>query len=297
MAIPESVLDNWTNYRTAAVTSAQDTHERIRGALERSSQLSVHDFETFLQGSYANTTLVRGSGDVDIVVRLNETWSSDLSRLGPVEQERYQNNTSSASYSWAEFRSDVLDVLRSTYGAGAIAEGDKAIEVHTDSLPMGADVVVCLQHRLYTSMPAYPGEFETGIAFWTLSGNEKIVNFPEQHIDNGSTKQSRTNDRYKETIRMFKNVRNEMDDRGLLAKDRAPSYFIECLLYNVPASAYTYDLQDRYVSIVQHLQGDSIGDYACQNELLPLFGSDSTQWSTRDANAFVRNLARLYDNW
>jgi hypothetical protein len=259
--------------------------------------LSGCDFETFLQGSYANTTLVRGSGDVDIVVRLNETWSSDLSRLDPVERERYQNNTSSASYSWANFRSDVLSVLRSTYSRGAVSEGDKAIEIDTDSLPIGADVVVCLQHRRYTSLPVYPGEFRTGIAFWTRSSNEKIVNFPEQHIENGTSKQSRTNDRYKETVRMFKNARNTMDDRGLLSKDRAPSYFIECLLYNVPASAYSYDLQDRYVSIVQHLQNASIGDYDCQNELLPLFGSDSTQWSTRDANAFIRNLARLYDNW
>lgn len=297
MAIPERVLDNWTNYETAAIGSAQETHERIRNALEGSSQLSGHDFETFLQGSYANTTLVRGSGDVDIVARLNETWSSDLSRLHPVEQERYQNNTSSASYSWAEFRSDVLDVLKSTYGTGAILEGDKAIEVDTDSLPMGADVVVCMQHRLYTSLEVYPGEFETGIAFWTLSGNEKIINFPEQHIENGASKQSRTNDRYKETIRMFKHARNEMDDRGLLSKDRAPSYFVECLLYNVPDGAYEYGLQSRYVSIVEHLQADSIGDYVCQNELLSLFGSDSTQWSTRDANAFIRNLAHLYDNW
>jgi len=297
MAIPESVLNNWTNYQTAAINSAQETHNRIRGALERSSTLSGLDFGTFLQGSYANTTLIRGSGDVDIVVRLNDTWSTDLSRLDSVEKERYRKNTSSASYSWADFRSDVLDVLRSTYGAGAVEEGDKAIEVDTDSLPMGADVVVCIQHRLYTSLPVFPGEYEKGIAFWTLSGGEKIVNFPEQHRDNGADKQSQTNNRYKETVRIFKNARNTTDERGLMLKDRAPSYFVECLLYNVPASAYTYGLQDRYVSIVQHLQEDSLGDYVCQNELLSLFGSDSTQWSTRDANAFVRNLAQLYDNW
>jgi hypothetical protein len=297
MAIPEHVLDNWTNYQTAAISSAQETHDRIRGALEGSSVLAGHEFETFLQGSYANTTLVRGSGDVDIVVQLNETWLSDLSQLDSVEKERYRNNTSSASYSWANCRSDVLDMLTSRYGAGAIIKGDKAIEVDTDSLPIGADVVVCQQYRLYRSLPAYPGEFEQGIVFWPRSSNEKIINFPKQHIENGADNQSRTNDRYKETARMIKNARNTTDERGLLSKDRAPSYFIECLLYNVPASEYSYGLQDRFVSIVEYLMEDSIGDYQCQNELLPLFGSDSTQWSTRNANSFITNLSRLYNNW
>lgn len=297
MAIPENVLDNWTNYQTAAISSAKETHERIRGALEGSSRLSGHDFDTFLQGSYANTTLVRGSGDVDIIVRLNETRLSDLSRLDPVEKERYRSNTSSASYSWSDFRSDVLDVLTSRYGRGALREGDKAIEVDTDSLPIGADVVVCIQYRLYTSLPVYPGVFEKGIVFWTRGSGEKIINFPEQHIENGVEKQSRANNRYKETVRMFKNARNAMDERGLMSKDRAPSYFIECLLFNVPASQYTYNLQNRYVSIVEYLMDDSINSYECQNGLLPLFGSDSAQWSVRNANSFISNLGNLYNNW
>lgn len=297
MTIPQSVLENWTNYETAAIDSARETHNRVRELLESSSELSSVDFETFLQGSYANTTLVRGRGDVDIVVKLDQTWQSDLSRLDTGEKELYTDNTSSPSYQWPEFRSDVINVLKSQYGSDAIVEGDKAIELDASSLSLGADIVVCLQYRRYESLTSYPGEYTEGIVFWTQEENEKIVNYPKQHRENGADKHEETNERYKPTVRMFKNARNSMDEKGILTKDRAPSYFVECLLYNVPSGEYKNDLTERYLSILEYLEENPIGEFQCQNELLPLFGPDSTQWSVDEANSFITGLRSLYEDW
>lgn len=297
MTIPTGVLDNWTNYESAAIESARSTHTRIRNCLENSSALTDIDFETFLQGSYANTTLVRGSGDVDIVVKLEQSWQSDLSRLDLDEKREYGDNVSSATYSWDRFKSDVVDVLETNYGSESIELGDKAIEVDTDSLPIGADVVVCIEFRQYVSIDEYPGNYIEGIVFWNESTDERIENFPMAHRRNGEAKQEETNGRYKETVRLFKNARNKLVERDWIEKEEVPSYFVECLLYNVPPGLYVNDLTERYEQIVGHLQGATIENYRCQNEIHELFGPEPTQWTIDNAEKFISQLQGLYSEY
>ena len=43
---------------------------------------------------------------------------------------------------------------------------------------------------------------------------------------------------YKPLIRIFKNARTYMDERGLFDKSQAPGYFIEGLLYNVSNTSF-----------------------------------------------------------
>jgi hypothetical protein len=66
-------------------------------------------------------------------------------------------------------------------------------------------------------------------------------------MSNATDKHRNARERYKSTVRMFKNARNEMDERGIFDKGDAPSYFIECLLWNVPNSVIdTNNLRTRY---------------------------------------------------
>src|SRR5207245_2874224 len=98
-----------------------------------------------------------------------------------------------------------------------------------------ADVLPALQYRDYQWFVA-PGieSFVEGIRFVDSSGNA-IINFPKLHISNGQAKNSvsRTNGWYKPSIRMFKNVRNRLVEEGVF-ESAAPSYFVECLIYNAP---------------------------------------------------------------
>lgn len=302
MSIPSSQLQTWTNYESAAITGARDTHRHIRDNLEDSnSRLQDRDieFDTLLQGSYANETIIRDSSDVDILVRLCDPFHVSKRKLDDSERDSLERDyTSSPPYSYSDFQDDVLDELRDVYGHSAVDQGEKAIVVETSTLPLPADVVPVQEYRFYRQYSGYNNErdYIEGIVFWSQSGT-KIINYPEQHMENAAQKHQQTNNRHKPTVRIFKNARNRMDEEGIFSKDDAPSYSIECLLWNVPNSVIdTNDLRTRYVDVVNHLRDDDFDDYRQQHNLLNLFGSGNTKWSKSDANEFVDGLAELWEN-
>ncbi len=177
--------------------------------------------------------------------------------------------------------------------------GGKAFHVVTGPGNMTADVLPAFLYKQYTYFNSVTDEgFEPGIKFADSAG-KMTLNYPKLHIANGEQKnsQGRTDGRYKPSVRMFKNARNTATERGLLVDGAAPSYFVECLLYNVLDGYFTASVSDTYSSVVSHLTADAIDDYHCQNGQLPLFGPASTQWNTNDANAFIQALVDLWNKW
>ena len=153
MAIDSGTLQSWAKYNNGPIKSAKRTHTRIQNELQTNDRLSNIDFNTFLQGSYANSTIVRASSDVDIVVRLKEMYYADLSGLDEYERDEWRRSSGDPGYSWQKFRSDVVDVLEERFGASAVDPLGKAIEVDTSKLPLNADVLVCANHRAYYNYP------------------------------------------------------------------------------------------------------------------------------------------------
>ena len=94
---------------------------------------------------------------------------------------------------------------------------------------------------------------------------------------------------------MFKAARNRLVETKALTKDDAPSYFIECLLYNVPDALFKPKLAPTYSGILAWLKTTKLGDFQCQNRKVALFGSGREQWSQKKARAFVRALQGLRD--
>ena len=141
------------------------------------------------------------------------------------------------------------------------------------------------------------GRFVEGIAFTALRDNVRIVNYPKKHYDNGAAKSRYTRDRYKRTVRMFKNARNRLESDNLIGKNLAPSYFIECLLYNAPDRAFQPRFQDTYCSIVNWINSATLDGLVCQNEQHHLFGNHAQQWSTSDARTLCQGLISLWNNW
>lgn len=293
MAIDSGTLESWAQYESGPIDSAKQTHNRIQKELKSSEVLMDATYDTYLQGSYANYTIVRASSDVDIVVQLKDTFFADLSGLSEYERDKFRRNSNDPDYSWQEFRSDVVDVLESRFGSSAVDPIGKAIEVTTTKLPLSADVLVCANHRDYYN---YPNGYHSGIAFFDLN-NTKIVNYPEKHISKGSAKQSSTSDRFKETVRIFKRARNYLVDHNDLNKETVPSYFIENLLYNVPDGRYTYDKQDRVAKILRYLNTTDYSDWTCQNGITDMFGSGPSEWNKRYADRYVDAMINLWDNW
>lgn len=301
MSIPESQFDNW--HGTGADAGSATARERIINALsmDRSSVDDDAQVDTFLQGSYKNNTHTYGSSDVDIVVKLESTWVSDTSELNSKEQERYDTDTSDASYTYREFRQDVFTTLKTRFNSASskpVKWDGKAIEINDGPLPVDVDVVPCRDYRVYHSYPANgEPDIDHGMAFRSRHGNERIINFPKLHYQNGTEKHTN----YKETVRIFKNARDYYNEywNSVYTID-APSYFIECLIYNVPERILKRsDRSDRFVEILDHLQSDrtDLTTFDQVSEMEILFGDSNTQWEISEAETMFTRLRSMWDDW
>ena len=92
--------------------------------------------------------------------------------------------------------------------------------------------------------------------FFDPSG-QRIVNYPRQHSTNCKTKHQNTEMRFKPVVRMFKNIRGKLVKDRLIARDVAPSYYIEGLLYNVPDHEFTTGHQDCFIDFLNCIRLDS----------------------------------------
>ena len=174
-----------------------------------------------------------------------------------------------------------------------VAQGNKSIKLKADPPRLAADIVVCTAYRRYSSHYSYV----EGIIFRALHDKRWIVNYPKMHYREGAAKGHRTWDRYKRTVRMFKNARNHLVSTGSIGADLAPSYFVECLLYNAPDAAFQQSFQETYRSIVTWMDQTNLGELACQNGQQWLFGPSSDHWAVVDARAFGKQLVTLWNGW
>jgi hypothetical protein len=119
-----------------------------------------------------------------------------------------------------------------------------------------ADVVAAFEYRLYkkrvfnTLLAGSGLEYVNppGTKFYSDSGRE-VINWPEQHYSNGVAKNSRTGNRFKSIVRALKNLRFEMEEKGLPEAKPISSYLLECIVYNVPdhlfeGDSYSKNLRD-----------------------------------------------------
>lgn len=305
MPIPESQLVTWSNQ--GAITTAKATHEAIRTALTHrdspiANLIDNGSVTVYLQGSYKNDTNIRGDSDVDVVVELNTTFGHNA-RVLPQEQKTLHeyHYSDPVTYDWATFRNDVVRALTTYFGGAVIdARGNKSIKLLPVPGRVKADIVPVVYYREY-SFFADPSNYhaEEGIMFYHRTTNAAITNFPQQHYDNGVSKNAaeRTNGRFKPTVRIFKNARSYLVDKGLLSSDKAPSYFLQGLVYSAPDHCFEVSHQKTFENVLQSMLHTPMNRFVCQNELHPLIGASPYQWNTDDAVTTIQALKNLSDNW
>lgn len=295
MGIPESQLETWS--RQGATKSANAIYERIRTALHNDAVLSVRDFDVFLQGSYRNSTNIRGDSDVDVVVKLNETYMPDYSRLDLYTQSLKKASAVSATYTLSDFRRDVSNAVRWAFPSHSITEGGKSIKIPRTSNNIPADVVPCIEYRLY--LPAQRllsgPDYIEGIWLWDVQRNYEVISFSKQHYDNGVIKHSRTAQWYKPTVRIFKNVEGWLEDHDIIATGTASSYGIECLLFNVPQQHFGGSYQATFINVVDWLARIDMTDFVCQNGVQRLF--EQNRWTIQKAQTFIDALIQVWQQW
>ncbi|TQM92408.1 nucleotidyltransferase domain-containing protein [Roseinatronobacter monicus] len=295
MAISEAQLETWSH--PGAQEQSKNTYATIKAVLEdANSPYRAQKFDSFLQGSYGNSTNIRVDSDVDIALRLSSINYYDLSSLDDAEKARFHQNLTPGSYSHKKFKEEVLEWLTTKFGNG-VKPGKKAIFIPGNGSRRDADVLVCTRHLRYTSYSAETGPaYRDGICFWTYDG-DKIVNYPKQHLANCTSKNQATSTRFKSNVRVFKNWRNRMIEAGYLEDGVAPSYFIEGMLWNVPNQNFVSSYQQTYLNCHAWLKACDISKLFCANGYHFLL-RDGTKvcWNEKDFNKFRAAMVKYWND-
>ena len=293
MGIPEAQLQTWSNQ--GAVAAAQATHKSIRTGLESFAWPQGVQYEAYLQGSYPNYTNIRGNSDVDLVVEVTSIAYSNLT-----DEQRRQLNLDTAEYTWSAFREHVIRALVAYYGSRMVdTTGSKSLKVLPDSGRLKGDVVVATRYNYYKDLEIVA----RGMTFWTIPDKVQIINYPKLHLDNGADKNSdpHTKGWYKPSLRMFKNARDKIVENNPALGGRFPSYFLECLFYNVPDGRFGGSYRDDYADTVnwlnEELATDRAEKFVCQNWRYYLFGNLPVQWTLQAARDLVTELISLWNSW
>jgi hypothetical protein len=287
----ENRFSGWTG---KASDSEQDRYERtckaIGDALRASSRLDGYDYTVYAKGSYPNFTNVVADSDVDIAVELMTFFENRFVQqakgltLSDVGLSPYQGDATLAS-----FKDDVEYALITHFGDAAVERGSKAIRIAENSGRLPADVVPCVTERAWTDM----GNYRQGIRLHNdRDPSELIVNYPKQHIDEGTLKNTATSKRYKRVVRILKRLENKMVEEGRI--EAVPSFLIESSVWNVPNSRFDADTWSQRVrSALAHLFNETLKpdcvssqDWLEANAQKYLF-FDGQNWAYQEAHAFA----------
>lgn len=296
MAISEVQLDTWSHQ--GSIQQSSDTYNSIKKVLETTgTSYADKNYKVFLQGSYGNDTNIYTESDVDLVIRLDDCFYSDLSRLTEEEKAAHKNAHSDATYSQDNFKRDVLNILADKYGSD-VKDGAKAIAISANGNRRKADVIVSAQYRRYFKFNGiYDQNYVEGICFWNSTG-EQIANFPTHHSENLTTNHQASNKWLKPMVRVLKNMRSKCVDEGLLTAGVAPSYYIEGLLYNVPSGHFGTSYQDCFINTFNWIQKEANKEnFLCPNEQYYLLRDGyPTCWSNADGDAFIEAVIKLWND-
>lgn len=258
----------------------------VKAAIAASEKLRSRNVRTILQGSYRNRTNVRGESDVDIgVICGDEVFFPQY----PAGANATTFNNVDASYSYAEFKSDVGAALIQHFGKTAVRRGNKAFDVHQNTYRVDADVTAFFSHRRYNAN----GTFITGVELRPDDDAARsVINWPEQHYTNGNTKNGATRRSYRGLARILKNIRTHLSEEAAIPAEAVTGFLCECLVWNTPNSlmmheTYTQDLRETLV----HLYNATRDDKACSewgevSELKYLFRTGQ-RWTRAQANDFL----------
>ena len=298
MAIAEAQISTWSN-QGAMLASAQ-TYTSIKTCIEGGNWNDDVKYNIYLQGSYKNSTNTRGDSDVDVVLEFTSTFYSNKSELSLADRLEFEDYHGDAKYSLNDFKTGVIERLESYYGESDISVGSKSIKVKGGNGRLDADVVCCSPYRRYNSFGKNnTKDYVEGIVFWDGKGQE-VVNFPNKHFRSGATKNSLSNMNFKPMVRVVKNINSKLVTDGMISSGLAPSYFVECLVYNVPSSVFRQiSYQNRLLGILRYfvdiVKNDGLSELMCQNNMIELFGGSDQQWDEDDAKQFITALVNYWN--
>lgn len=284
----ESVFSRWAQGPSKTEQERAEKAERqIRQAIQNSTKLKNREIKIFTQGSYRNRVNIRKDSDVDIGVVCFDAFFPDY----PDDNIKAQLNRSfsDGTYTYLTFKNQLEEALVARFGRAAVSRGSKSFDIRENTYRVESDVAAFFEHRRYTSATQYL----SGVEMRPDDQKPPIVrNWPDQHYANGVSKNNLTSRRYKRVVRILKTLSNEMSEKGVKSAKDAPSFLIECLVFNASNACFeSSNYKSMVRAILAELFNKTIDDEKCSewgevSELKYLF-KGSQPWTRQSANQFL----------
>jgi hypothetical protein len=261
----------------------ENSEKTVRNAIQASHKLKHRNIKVFSQGSYQNNTNVRKDSDVDVGVLCYSTFFYEL----PNGYQEKDFNIISATYKYSVFKNEVGEALVEHFGKAAVHRGNKAFNIRENSYHVEADVAPFFEYRWYKT----DGSYESGVKLLPDNGGV-VINWPEQHYNNGVQKNNATYRRFKALVRIIKSLCNEMADEDIPEAKPIPGFLNECLVWNVPNNnfgniTYTADVRNCLAFLFNNtITDDKCSDWGEVSELKYLFHA-SQKWTREQAHSFI----------
>lgn len=284
----EALLSRWASPSSPTEKDQQDRAERmVQDAIESWSAFDGVSYTIYTKGSYPNNTNVRADSDVDVVVECHEVFHYDYESgviADPAVGSPYERI-------WipARWRSEVGKAMVHAFGSDSVdASGKIAVNISavTGSRP-SADVVPSFHYLRF--LDATRRTSHEGSCVFDTTG-KKIVNWPAQQLENGRAKNTATGGRYKRFVRALKSAENRLAELGQISD--LPSYFMECLVWNVPNDVLTTGtslstgFEATLARLWTGLDGGAAEQWVEPNQLKWLFPT-GVKWSIEDGKGLV----------
>ena len=290
MKVTDEELARWAKAPSETEEDkSRATRDRVEKALKATFGDGIH---VFLQGSYKNRTNVKRESDIDIVVEYTGTYFHELHMLSPEELQFYWSLHQPVTCPYNQFKDDVTKILTAEFDTGEVERKDKCIKIFRNGQRVHADVIPSFTHNCYATATIVAHK---GIHFITDAGVDTF-NYPEQHHANGEAKNVNTGGKYKDTVRILKNIKYDLVDAGTINEKDMPSYFIESLVWNLPNPLFERPLhsgilRDVIVKIYEDM-GDAAkaGAYKEIHGLRPLL--IATGYTAQQAQTFLEHVWR-----
>lgn len=286
----EALLSQWIKPSSADEKTRQDRAERmVREAVDAHPIFKGVDKRIYTKGSYPNNTNVRFASDVDVVVELHECSYYDYA-AGITPPASSPGGGYEGIWTPAFWRAEVNKALVTAFTSTSVDTSGKiatAISEVPGSRP-SADVVPSFLYYRYDA--ADRSVRKQGSCVFPSNGGTKVVNWPDQQLTNGRTKNTNTGQRYKNYVRALKNAEDTLAAAGTMSD--LPSYLMECLVYNVPdATLKTGTLDKGFQETLRWLylrldDGSAYEDWVEPNWCKWLF-KGVQKWTVDDAKTLV----------
>lgn len=300
MAIPEVQLATWSHI--GSIHQSSSTYQSIKGVLEHAdAPYRQRAIDCFLQGSYGNDTNIFGDSDVDIVLRTRELFHYNIDALAEPQKAEFKRvHPDPAPYTLKDLRKDVVAWLERKYGADLDTSGSKALKLRASENRRSSDILLVAPHKHYSWFQGSRTEdqsFREGVLFFCSDGTT-VVNYPKQHSENLTANHQASNNWLKPTVRIYKNMRKQMVERGIIKAGTAPSYFLEGILSNVEPNHFGKDWSSTIENTYNWIATHEPSGYVCTNRIHPLIRDNTpTSWPLKLYADWLSGMKTLWNSW